>query len=71
MLDQLNGGRITIVNITHDWNIMVLLEYYFSLRHEDIGYPDFLSGIAVYRENNKLYLQYGKHKRTIELPLVK
>ncbi|UCB46515.1 MAG: histidine phosphatase family protein [Spirochaetota bacterium] len=70
LINQLSGKEITTVNISHDWNIMLVLEYYFQLRHENIGYPDFLTGIAAYRDNNTLHLQYGQHRCTLELPLV-
>lgn len=34
------------IHITHDWNINVLREGIFGLRHEDIGWPDFLEGLV-------------------------
>ena len=39
------------IHITHDWNINVLREGIFGLRHEDVGWPDFLSGLALSRDS--------------------
>jgi broad specificity phosphatase PhoE len=71
LINQLKGDEITTINISHDWNIMVILEHYFHLRHEDIGYPDFLSGIVAYQENQKLCLQYDKYRCILEVSLTK
>ena len=49
------------INITHDWNIMIMRQYFFNLRHEDIGYPDFLDGMTAYKENGKICLAYHDH----------
>ncbi len=34
------------IHVTHDWNINILREGIFGLRHEDVGWPDYLSGLA-------------------------
>lgn len=47
--EQLNDAVGNIINITHDLNIIAFREYYFGLRHEDIGIPEFLDGFAVQR----------------------
>jgi hypothetical protein len=65
---QLNGGR-SVINITHDWNIMVLREYYFNIRHEDIGEPGFLDGFCANRENDSIILRYKGHSIKIPIPL--
>lgn len=39
------SGRLDI-HVTHDWNINVLREGIFGLRHEDIGWPGFLEGLG-------------------------
>ncbi len=49
-LDEAPCGTLDI-HITHDWNINVLREGIFGLRHEDLGWPDFLSGLALSRES--------------------
>lgn len=65
--NQLNTGR-SVINITHDWNIMALREYYFNLRHEDIGEPGFLDGLCAHRENESLILTYHEHSVRIPMP---
>jgi broad specificity phosphatase PhoE len=39
----------SVIMVSHDWNIMILREYLLHMRHEDVGYPDFLDGITYYR----------------------
>lgn len=51
------------INITHDWNIMIMRQHFFNLRHEDIGYPSFLDGMTAYMENGRIYLVYHDHVR--------
>ena len=41
-----NRGRHLDIHVTHDWNINVLREGIFKLKHEDAGWPDFLSGLG-------------------------
>ena len=43
------------IHVTHDWNINVLREGIFGLRHEDIGWPDFLSGLGFAREPGEIF----------------
>lgn len=42
------------IHITHDWNINVLREGIFGLRHEDAGWPGFLEGLAFSLQGNEL-----------------
>jgi hypothetical protein len=53
-----NGSSI---HVTHDWNILVLREYFFNLKHEDLGNPDFMDGIVCYFDDDKLILRYNDH----------
>lgn len=32
--------------VTHDWNIMVLREGLFGIRHEAVGWPEYLDGVS-------------------------
>jgi hypothetical protein len=57
-LDRYNG---LVIDVTHDWNIVVLLEYYFKLRFENTGIPGYLDGIAAYREDGDICLYHKKH----------
>ncbi len=63
---QLQSG-ISAINITHDWNIMIVREYYFNLRHEDIGEPDFLDGFCAYIIQDDLHIHYHDNKKVINL----
>ena len=64
---QLSEDRVCTINISHDWNIILLLEHYFNLRHEEIGNPDYLSGIVAYSEHGALHLIYGDQSCELEL----
>ena len=66
LANQLRSGISSSINITHDWNIMILREYYFNLRHEDIGDPDYLDGVFAYLHQDRLHLRYHEHERIID-----
>ncbi len=38
------------IHVTHDWNINVLREGIFGMKHEEAGWPGYLSGLAFARE---------------------
>jgi broad specificity phosphatase PhoE len=42
------------IHVTHDWNINVLREGIFGLKHEDAGWPDFLSSMVFSGDNGTL-----------------
>lgn len=50
-LDALGGagGPRLAVLVSHDWNLMLVREHYFGVRHEDAGWIDFLDGVAIQR----------------------
>ncbi len=61
---QLKEHSKQVVNISHDWNIIILREFFFGIEHETYGMPPFLDGIVLYRKDRGLYLSYhGKEKR--------
>jgi hypothetical protein len=62
LLDQLSSAQTSFLNVTHDWNIMILREYFFKLRHEEIGIPDYLDGLFAYVSDGQLFLQYHEHE---------
>jgi hypothetical protein len=43
------------IHVTHDWNINVLREGIFGLRHEDVGWPEFLSGLVFSKSSDGLW----------------
>ncbi len=63
--ENLEENAHSSIYVSHDWNIMILREYYFKLAHEDVGLPPFLDSVAVYRENNNMVLLY--HDKKIEV----
>jgi phosphohistidine phosphatase SixA len=67
LVNQLPSSAHSSINITHDWNIMILRAFYFNLRHEDIGDPDFLDGIYASLSDCKISLRYHEHERIIHL----
>jgi hypothetical protein len=64
---QLRSGGTSTINVTHDWNIMIFREYFFDLKHEDIGDPDYLDGLCAYLDDSALHLRYHEHERIIPL----
>jgi hypothetical protein len=70
LVNQLNSGISSTLNVTHDWNIMIIREYYFHLRHEDIGDPDYLDGVYAFYENGRLHLGYHDHVTEPDIPQI-
>jgi len=68
LVNQLRSHKTSTINVTHDWNIMIMREYYFKFRHEEIGDPDYLDGVYAFFNNGKLHIGYHEHVRTITLP---
>ncbi len=46
------------VHCSHDWNILLLREHFLGIRHEDAGMPDFLEGLATWRDGHDLVVQW-------------
>ena len=67
LVGQLRASSLSSIHITHDWNIMIMREYYFHLRHEDIGDPDYLDGVLAFIAGGTLHLRYHEHESTIDL----
>ncbi|MBN2354274.1 MAG: histidine phosphatase family protein [Spirochaetales bacterium] len=63
---QMDGKAGLVVDVTHDWNIMLILEHYLNLRHEDIGFPPFLGCLVVSRNSpGGLVLEYQGARKEI------
>ncbi len=43
----------SVLAVTHDWNIMIIREFFLKQRHEDIGMPGFLEGLVYYRQGDE------------------
>jgi phosphohistidine phosphatase SixA len=67
LVDTLRSSDTSSIHVTHDWNIMIVREYYFHLRHEDIGDPDYLDGVLAYLRDTILHLRYHEHEAIIDL----
>lgn len=63
--EQIKNEVSSTINVSHDWNIMLLREYFFNLTHENMGMPDFLDGMALYCQNGRIILQYHGYDREI------
>jgi hypothetical protein len=70
LANQLASTDVSSINITHDWNIMILREFYFNLKHEVIGDPDFLDGLYAYMSDGKIILRYHENQTIIDASTV-
>jgi len=58
-LDQDDSPRLAIL-VSHDWNLMLVREHFFGVRHEDAGWIDFLDGVAVCRAPDGVTVSYRR-----------
>jgi hypothetical protein len=65
--DQLLSRKESFINITHDWNIMILREYYLGLKHEEIGQPEYLDGLYAYLNAESIILSSMNVQKSIPL----
>lgn len=63
-LKSLDSKDTVLIYVTHDWNTIVIREGLFSLKHEDIGFPNFMDGF-VFTEEDGCFLAYYKTKEEI------
>lgn len=63
--DHLEAGTGSSINVTHDWNILLLREQYFSITHEDAGMPDFMDGLVLFKDGNRFIMRYADREITI------
>ncbi len=63
---QLERSDASYVNVSHDWNVMCLREYYFGIRHEEAGTPAYLDGLVALRDGNGIRLFCNGEERRIE-----
>ncbi len=67
LIKQLSNTKTNCVNITHDWNIVLLKEYFFGIQHEQDGMPGYLDGMFAFIENEIVNLFYRKKKTLINI----
>ncbi len=68
LVNQLRSYSHSTINVTHDWNIMIMREYFLHLRHEDIGDPDYLDGVFAFIKNGRIHLGYHDRISVLDLP---
>jgi broad specificity phosphatase PhoE len=51
-----NGNSSVIIDVTHDWNILLLREIYLGLHFEEVGLPDYLDSVAILKQGRRLAL---------------
>jgi hypothetical protein len=66
LLDQEAAGLLDI-NVSHDWNIMAMRENYLRLRHEDLGWLNYLDGLAFFPSGSAVGIAYGEHRAALPL----
>jgi hypothetical protein len=69
LAEQLQSRKSSKINVTHDFLITVLREYFFGIRHEDVGIPEPLDAIAVYLSQIGIHLRYHEHERILNWPV--
>lgn len=67
LVSQLRAGKDTYINVSHDWNLMLILEYFLNIRHEDADQPGFMEGITAVINGPNLDLYY--RNEMIDVPL--
>ena len=54
------------LNVTHDWNMLLVRNHYFDLDQRALGWPDYLEGVAAFLEDGQLVLQFGPHRVKVD-----
>jgi hypothetical protein len=65
IMRQLIKSSGLTINVTHDWNLMVILMRYLNLYTEKINIPGYLDQIIFTLEENRIVLRYGNYCHTI------
>ncbi len=69
LLGQLDGEMAGLtVNISHDWNVLLLRHFFLEIDDRALGWPDYLEGVAAYREGSETILALGPHRNVIRDP---
>ncbi|MBK8980686.1 MAG: histidine phosphatase family protein [Planctomycetes bacterium] len=58
-LDRPERPRLAVL-VSHDWNLMLVREHVFGIRHEDAGWIDYLDGVAIGRSADGACLWYRR-----------
>lgn len=68
IVDALRGcdEEEVAVFVTHDWNIALVREEFLGVKHEDFGWPDYLDGLALFAEPDRVRLAVGDRAVVVE-----
>ena len=66
LVDSLRSAERGIdLHVSHDWNILLVREHFVGVRHEDVGMPGFLDGLAVWLDGAEIIVHHagrsGRH----------
>lgn len=62
-----DGENRLDIHVSHDWEISLLREELFGLRHEDAGWPPFLDGILFRAGGEGLKVAYNSHEAPLSM----
>lgn len=66
MLAELDGQPAGLtVNVSHDWNVLLLRHFFFEFDDRALGWPDYLEGVAAYRRGIDVVLAFGPHRNVL------
>jgi len=58
-------GALTLL-VSHDWNVLLVRELYLGVRHEEVGWLDYLDGVVLVDVGGGLLLRWRDHVRAID-----
>lgn len=54
------------IHVTHDWNILPVRDLLLNVKHEEKGWPQYLDGVIVTRDVNKITLRWRDVAKTVD-----
>ena len=55
------------IHITHDWNMLPVRDIFLNVKHEEMGWPGYLDGIILARDDCKITLRWRDITKTTDL----
>ncbi|WP_455364295.1 histidine phosphatase family protein [[Eubacterium] cellulosolvens] len=52
--------------VSHDWNLLLIKEFFLGIKHEDAGLPDYLDGVILIYKEGTITAVYEGVKNTID-----
>ncbi len=59
------GEKALIVNVTHDWNVLLVRHFFLDSGRAGQRWPDYLEAVAAWREGDVVYLQQGARRQAL------